>query len=190
MPDHADREERADLLAALADEARLRVFAALVLGDTSAEAIALRTAQRESDVLKSLSTLEAVGLVRRERLGWMGRPEALRDAVVATSPQRTYVDHGTSDVRAASVLRTFMPDGRLEQVPASRSKRLVVLDQIARIFEPGVQYPERDVNTMLAAFHPDYAALRRYLVDESYLSRADGTYWRTGGTVDVSDRGQ
>lgn len=176
---------RADLLAALADEPRLRVFAAVLLGHTSAEAVAGRTGQRERDVLKSLSTLESVGLVGREGAGWSAIPEALREAVVAETPVRTYVDHGTSDARAASVLRTFMPDGRLEQIPASRSKRLVVLDQIARIFEPGVRYPERDVNTMLAAFHEDVAALRRYLVDEGYLSRSDSVYWRIGGTVET-----
>lgn len=173
-------------MAALADESRLRVFAAVVLGDRRAEAIAARTGQRVREVLQSLSTLEAAGLVRRDGLGWAGRPEALRDAVVAASTPRTYVDHGTSDARAATVLRTFMPDGRLEQIPASRSKRLVVLDQIARVFEPGVSYPERDVNAMLASFNEDVAALRRYLVDESYLSRAEGIYWRSGGTVDVS----
>ena len=60
-----------------------------------------------------------------------------------------------------------------------------MLDQIARIFEPGVRYPERDVNTMLAAFHEDVAALRRYLVDEGYLSRSDSVYWRIGGTVET-----
>jgi hypothetical protein len=38
---------------------------------------------------------------------------------------------------------------------------------------------------MLSAFHPDYAALRRYLVDESLLAREGGTYWRVGGTVEV-----
>jgi hypothetical protein len=78
-----------------------------------------------------------------------------------------------------------MPDGRLDRIPASRAKRLVVLDHVVRVFEPGVRYPERDVNTMLAAFHPDYAALRRYLVDEMFLAREHGTYWRIGGTVDV-----
>ena len=85
---------------------------------------------------------------------------------------------------AAAVLRTFMPSGRLEQIPAARSKRLVVLDHVARVFEPGVRYPEREVSALLKAFHPDYAALRRYLVDEGFLSRDDGTYWRTGGSVD------
>lgn len=176
---------RADLLAALADESRLRVFAAVLLGDSSAEEVAARTGQPARVVLKSLSTLEAAGLVGREDDGWVGRPRVLRDAVVEAAPPRTYVDHGTADARAAQVLRTFMPDGRLEQIPVARSKRLVVLDQIVRVFEPGVHYPERDVNAMLAAFHEDFATLRRYLVDESYLARAEGSYWRIGGPVDV-----
>jgi hypothetical protein len=30
-----------------------------------------------------------------------------------------------------------------------------------------------------------HAALRRYLVDEGFLDRDHGRYWRTGGRVDV-----
>jgi hypothetical protein len=33
--------------------------------------------------------------------------------------------------------------------------------------------------------HPDYAALRRYLVDAGFLDRAGGEYWRSGGTIDA-----
>ena len=33
--------------------------------------------------------------------------------------------------------------------------------------------------------YPDYASLRRYLVDEGLLSRERGLYWRTGGPVEV-----
>jgi hypothetical protein len=33
----------------------------------------------------------------------------------------------------------------------------------------------------LQLFHPDFAALRRYLVDEGFLTREDGVYWRSGG---------
>ena len=36
------------------------------------------------------------------------------------------------------------------------------------------------------ALAPRYRRLRRYLVDEGFLDRAQGDYWRTGGTVDVS----
>ena len=41
------------------------------------------------------------------------------------------------------------------------------------------------LRTFLRAFHPDTAALRRYLVDEGFLTREHNVYWRTGGTVDV-----
>ena len=55
-----------------------------------------------------------------------------------------------------------------------------------RVFEPGIRYPEREVNVLLAVWHPDVAALRRYLVDEGFLTREAGVYWRSGGTVDIS----
>jgi hypothetical protein len=38
---------------------------------------------------------------------------------------------------------------------------------------------------VLRRFHPDVAALRRYLVEEQFLDRRDGRYWRSGGTTDV-----
>ena len=46
-------------------------------------------------------------------------------------------------------------------------------------------YPEAEVNDVLRRYHDDYAALRRYLVDEGFLTREAGVYWRSGGTVEV-----
>ncbi|MEA2535157.1 MAG: hypothetical protein QOJ93_2968, partial [Actinomycetota bacterium] len=85
----------------------------------------------------------------------------------------------------AAVLRHFMEDGRLTSIPTQRGKRRVVLDFLAARFEPGKVYPERDVNFLLGKFHRDYAALRRYLVDEEFLERRQGFYWRSGGTFEV-----
>ncbi len=82
------------------------------------------------------------------------------------------------------VLDTFIQEGRLVRVPAKRSKRLVVLDHLAQRFEPGRTYPEAEVDAALVAFHADYPALRRYLVDEGFLARESNVYWRTGGTVE------
>jgi hypothetical protein len=80
-------------------------------------------------------------------------------------------------------LRVFLSNGRIEAIPAKQLRRRLLLDKIAQAFEPGVRYPERRVSLFLGSIHPDYAALRRYLVDEDFLSRADGEYWRSGGTV-------
>lgn len=86
------------------------------------------------------------------------------------------------------VLSRFMPGGWIDQMPAKRSRRLVVLDHVARAFEPGRRYPEAEVNVVLRAFFADYAALRRYLVDEGFLAREGGEYWRTGGTVELDQQ--
>ena len=86
----------------------------------------------------------------------------------------------------ARVLRNFMTgDGRLHTIPSKHSKLLVVLDHLAQAFEPGRTYPEQEVNDVLSRFHPDYAALRRYLVENQFLTRQEGVYWRSGGTFDV-----
>jgi hypothetical protein len=82
------------------------------------------------------------------------------------------------------VLRNFFSDdGRLHTIPSRRHKRLVVLDRLAQEFELGETYTEMEVNERLQRFHPDFAALRRYLVDEQFLTRRDNVYWRSGGTV-------
>ena len=41
------------------------------------------------------------------------------------------------------------------------------------------------MNVIVARFQEDYAAIRRYLVDEGFLARERGEYWRTGGRVDL-----
>jgi hypothetical protein len=83
-------------------------------------------------------------------------------------------------------LRAFVRDGRITAVPARRTRRRQLLDEVAQAFEPGRRYPEPVVNEILKSVFDDYCTLRRYLVDEAFLSRnAAGTYWRAGGTVDV-----
>jgi hypothetical protein len=84
------------------------------------------------------------------------------------------------------VLRSFVTeDGRLHTIPSKHAKLLVVLDHLAQCFEPGRRYPEAEVNVTLERFHPDYAALRRYLVENQFLTRDGGVYWRSGGTFEA-----
>ena len=78
-----------------------------------------------------------------------------------------------------------MQDGRLVIMPSKRSELLPVLDHTAQEFKPGRTYPEVEVNEVLLRYHDDYAALRRHLVVEGFMTRDDGVYWRSGGTVEV-----
>ncbi|MBA2608029.1 MAG: DUF2087 domain-containing protein [Actinobacteria bacterium] len=82
------------------------------------------------------------------------------------------------------MLERWFSDGRLVSIPARRGKRLPVLDRLAQEFQPGVKYSEREVNDALRVFHPDVAALRRYLIDEGFMDRTPegAQYWRVGGS--------
>jgi hypothetical protein len=84
----------------------------------------------------------------------------------------------TADAWDRKVLKAFLNGNRLTEIPSKLKKRLVILKWLAEKFEMGVQYPEAQVNELLAQYHPDYAALRRYLVEQGFMQREKGIYWR------------
>jgi hypothetical protein len=95
-------------------------------------------------------------------------------------------DSDDAERRREAVLRAFVrPDGSFSSIPSRHGKRLVLLDLVAGEFDVGVHYSEAEVNDVLRRFHPDVAYLRRSLVDDGFFDRAEGVYWRSGGTVDV-----
>jgi len=167
----------------LADPDRLRVFGALALAPGSADAVVETTGLPLRTVLACLAKLEAGDVVRVLDDVWSVDLGALRRNAASSAPE-VYEEEGLAP-RHAAVLRAFLRDGRLVSIPSVRSKRLVVLDHVCKVFEVGVQYPEAEVDVLVRAFHDDYAALRRHLVDEGFLSREAGVYWRSGGTVDL-----
>jgi hypothetical protein len=179
--------DAATIVGLLADGDRRRVLAALVLGASTVDEVRGATGLPLRAVVTALGRLVDGELVVRTDEGRhhvLG--EAFRRAAIAAAPARPAPDPtGDASEDEAKVLRTYFRGGRLTQIPAQRSKKLVVLDRLAQEFEVGVRYPERRVNAMLRRYHEDVAALRRYLVDEGFLDREAGVYWRTGGTVDL-----
>jgi len=173
----------------LADPARLRVVAALTLGAETAEQLEEMTGLDRRSVDTALERLVRGRLVSRDREG-RTRLLAERFGEAARRSARGRAGPSPEELGAtpgqARVLRHFMEGGRLRSIPGAKAKRGVVLDFLAGQFEPGLKYPEREVDRILARFHPDVAALRRYLVDEEFLERRAGSYWRAGGTFEVS----
>jgi hypothetical protein len=75
--------------------------------------------------------------------------------------------------------------GRLISIPVQRKKRLAVLRWLVEDFQPARLYSEADVNRIISRRHPDFAALRRFMVDEELMQRRRGVYWRTGSVANV-----
>jgi hypothetical protein len=86
----------------------------------------------------------------------------------------------------ARVLENFLDaERRLVTIPAQRKKRLAILRWLVEDFQPGRQYSEAEVNRIISTRHPDFATLRRYLVDEELMQRSRNIYWRTGSLPNV-----
>ena len=177
-----------ELLRVLADPERLAVAGSLARQELTADELASRLDLSLSRVRRHLSRLTAARLAEAlpDRRTYRLLAETLRAAALEVGPPRgAGMALGAVDEDEEAVLRSYFRAGRLTEVPAKHAKRLIVLTRLALEFEPGVRYPEREVNQILGRFNDDYATLRRYLVDEGLLSRERGEYWRTGGPVDV-----
>jgi hypothetical protein len=184
----ADPATPEEVLRALADPDRLAVAGILARGPRSAEAIASELGLPADRIRRLLAKLAAVGIAKSPSEGSDYRlvRETLRRAAREVGPQRDPgLALGAVDEDEEAVLRQYFRAGRLREIPVKRAKRLVVLERLALEFDVGFRYSESQVNDVLGRFHDDHASLRRYLVDEGFLSRGGGEYWRTGGRVEV-----
>jgi hypothetical protein len=177
---------RSDALCGLlAEPDRLAVFASVVLGATNPAGVAKATGLDGRTVTAALRRLIRGGLVTVVDGMLTADAGPFKQAVREARPGPEPGEPLDPDRSRAAILRRYVRDGRLVQIPMTWSKRRLVLEHIAASFEPGIRYPEREVNAVLRAWHPDYASLRRYLVDEALLARESGVYWRIGGQVHI-----
>jgi hypothetical protein len=175
-----------EILRALADPERLAIAGRLAVGTTTARELAETLDLPLQRVRRHLNRLGAAGVVRlaQDRRTYRLDAGTLRWAAEQVGPPREAgLALGAAGDDEEAVLRAFFRNGRLTEIPAKEAKRRIVLERIAVEFEPGVHYDEPTVNAIVGRFHNDHAALRRYLVDEGFLDRDRGEYWRSGGRV-------
>ena len=188
MPVTTSPFEARELVGLLADDDRRRVFAALVLGASDADEVRRMAGLDARAAGRALQRLIDAALVIRgddgllHLLGEAFALAARAEAELAPRPD----EHADEPAEVARVLRAFVREGRLVTIPAVHAKRIVVLDWVVQRFEPGRRYSESMVNLVLGQVYTDTAALRRYLVDDGFLTRDHGEYWRSGGTYTPS----
>lgn len=182
-------------LQGLTDPQRLRVIGRLAASPATEPDLARELGLSPSAVRHHLERLVDAGLVRDTGVGAAGRyvlrVDALNDVARRLAALQTGDGRGPGrpsgpgigpagepfapDV--AKVLRGFFEGDRLTSIPVNGPKRAIVLTYLRdRVFTEDRPYPEKEVNQRLALFHPDVAALRRYMVDSGLLTRADGLY--------------
>lgn len=177
-----DLEARAALFKALAHPVRLLILNLVREQPRHTEELAAMLRLRPATISHHLSQLLDAGLVRTEREQYYQMYALAGAALDATV--RSFVFLRRPDVEDAvaldayrqKVLDTFLRRGRLVRIPAQRKKRDVILERLARDFEPDRDYDEAEVNRVLVEYHDDVAALRRGLVEAGLMTRAGGRY--------------
>jgi hypothetical protein len=166
-------------LGRLADERRLRVFAALALGSRTVEEVADATELQPEEAARALASLVKAGLVIQGSDGLEVDRSALAGAARAASTPRIRPTLANATPEQEAIVRNFVDEnGRLESLPARDAKRRVVLEWAAAHVQPGRVYTEREINVTLAELHDDHVTLRRLLVDAGLLEREAGSYRR------------
>lgn len=173
------------LVGLLATNERRRVVAALTLAEEPIDlaAVAATAGISLRQAADALDRLSSAGLVGGGPEAWQLDHDMFARAARAQAPVARPSAFADEPDDVARVLSAAFRDGELVQWPTKRSRRMVVLDYLAQRFEIGTRYAEHEVNEVLAAVHPDYAMLRRWLVDEQFMDRGEGRYWRCGGSV-------
>ena len=78
----------------------------------------------------------------------------------------------------------FRPDDTLISIPVKLSKKRAVLRHIASKLSPDTKYPEKQLNEIIAKYHPDTAALRRHMIEYRILERdGESVYWVSTRTI-------
>jgi hypothetical protein len=169
----------------LANESRLKLIGVLSQRECSVEELAALLRLQEPTVSHHLNKLKELHLVEMRPEGsthlYRLNTEALRElnkAMFTEDQMASLVDQVKPEAWEDKVLKNFLDGDRLVEIPASRKKRLVILRWLVRKFQPGVTYPEHEVNETIQRYHPDYATLRRELIGYQMMQRENGCYWQ------------
>lgn len=185
------------LLKVLADESRLKILGILADEERSVRDLAEVLALTEPTVSHHLARLQELELVTMRAVGTSHRyrlnAATLRGLHQALPTTERLAALGVSvegDTWERKVLRTFLDGERLTKIPDSPKKRLVILRWLVAQFEEGRDYPEREVNALIARHHPDTAALRREMIINQLMTRANGVYRRLPAAEAAISKGQ
>ena len=177
-------DELLDFVKAMADVDRLKIIGILAMQHANQSEIAGRLNMPLRDVVDHLAFLEHVGVItpkdnlyelNADKLETLARTQLRQE-------KQAYIPALDLDEKSRKVLASSLNlDGTIKQLPQQPAKLKIILEYLIQAFTPGLDYTEKEVNTIIRRFHVDVSGLRRDLVDAGLLDRErDGSrYWRT-----------
>jgi hypothetical protein len=159
----------------------------------------LASGATDREIAKMLSVTEAT--VRRQRFNFREKAKqarlylatyesvfetAARDTLMPIHNQAVSVDdrYVITEQEREKILKSVfssLEPLRLKAFPPKEKKKVVILAIIAKQFEEGKRYTEKEVNQIIQPIFDDYVTIRRYLISYGLMDRtpSGSAYWLT-----------
>ena len=167
----------------LADKSRLAILKSLMEEDMYVERLAERLGITSATVSFHLKKLEEAGAVtsRKDQYYTMysiNKP-LFGVRIIDILGEKTSESEAQKEREKAyreKVIASFFEYGRLKSIPTQRKKERIVLEEIAKAFQAGREYTEREVNIIIADYHDDFCTIRRDMISEGIMTRERSIY--------------
>ena len=172
------------LFKCLSDKSRLQILKSLSIEDMYVERLAERLDLTPATISFHMKKLADAGAVKSYRTQYYTMYSLCRDVFQSRILDIICAESDEADKQAQRdmeyrdrVIRSFFEYGKLKSIPSQRKKERIILEEIAKSFEPGRIYSEREVNIIIADFHDDFCTIRRDMIGENIMARENGSYW-------------
>ncbi len=176
--------EAIKLFKCLADKSRLQILKSLSLEDMYVERLAERLGLTPATISFHLKKLADAGAVTSYRNQYYVMYSLKKEVFLSRILDIIQEESDEADIQTQrdaqyrqKVIDSFFEYGKLKSIPAQRKKERIILEEIAKSFEPGRIYTEREVNIIIADFHDDFCTIRRDMIGEKLMERENGNYW-------------
>jgi predicted transcriptional regulator len=181
-------EELVTFFKALADSNRLKIVGLLAEKPYSVEELAALLKLKPSTVSHHLSKLAEAELVSSHAESYYSvyqldkkMLEEKSRSMFSESELSTVAAEVDADAYDNKVIKDYSRrDGSLKTLPSQRKKLEAILRYVAKSFDMGKRYSEKQINEILSRYYEDTATLRRELVGFGIMKREGGgrEYWR------------
>ena len=173
------------LFKCLADKSRLQILKSLAQEDMYVERLAERLNLTPATISFHMKKLEDAGAVTSRKEQYYTMYSLKEDVFLARIIDiiREESDEAAQQARRdeeyrKKVIDAFFQYGKLKSIPSQRKKERICLEEIAKGFEIGREYDEKEVNEIIGLVYDDYCTLRRDMISEKIMTRCGTTYIR------------
>ena len=173
------------LFKSLADKSRLLILKSLIKEPMYVELLAERLQLTAPTISFHLKKLEDANIVKSSKEQYYTvysiNEDVLKSAIIDLIKEESSEENIQNQIEQEyrnKVIENFFEYGKLKNIPVQRKKKLIVLEEIAKAFEIGKEYTEREVNIIIADFNDDFCTIRREFISEKMFTRNNGMYIR------------